>query len=192
MKWYKSLLGITAQQSPRTLTRKELYDLAAYCRTYSMGLAKFDQTRVNLGQCYHFNKWLPGVKAYDLLKPRLASLKPARPISRWQVMTLVALSGLILYFAVGRHLNQTTSALVLYGIALLLVTVAFFLPERLYGTTIELLEGKVLRVVDAMEQALQDEELGFTEAAYFKVKEDLEVARRELRQQIDLAHRRWR
>ena len=43
-----------------------------------------------------------------------------------------------------------------------------------------------------MEQVLQDEELGFTEAAYFKVKEDLEVARRELRQQIDLAHRRWR
>ena len=189
---YRSFLGITGKQSPRTLTRKELYDLAAYCRTYAMKLAKFDQSRVNLSQCYHFNKWLPGVKAYDLLQPKLASLKPARPINRWQVMTLMALSGLILYFALGRHLSQTTSAIVLYGIAFSLVIVVFFLPERLYGTTIELLEGKVLRVVDAMEQVLQDEELGFTEAAYFKVKEDLEVARRELRQQIDLAHRRWR
>ena len=82
--------------------------------------------------------------------------------------------------------------MVFYGYLFALLIVAFFVPERLYGTTIELLEGKVLRVVDALEHVLQSEELGFTEAVYFHVKEDLQASKQELRQQIDLAHRRWR
>ncbi|MCC6457318.1 MAG: hypothetical protein IT328_20355, partial [Caldilineaceae bacterium] len=43
----------------------------------------------------------------------------------------------------------------------------------------------------SLEQMLQADELGFSEAAYFRVKENLESARRDLREQIDLAHRRW-
>jgi hypothetical protein len=66
----------------------------------------------------------------------------------------------------------------------------YFVPERLYGTTVELLEGKVLRVVDELDRMLQANEIGFTEAAFFKVRDNLSAARRELREQIDLAHRR--
>ncbi len=67
----------------------------------------------------------------------------------------------------------------------------YFVPERFYGTTVEMIEAKVLRVVDALDRLLQSAELGLTEAAYFRVKENLEAARRELRQQIDIAHRRF-
>ena len=49
-----------------------------------------------------------------------------------------------------------------------------------------------LRVVDELERILLEGDTGFTPAAFFQVKENLTEARRELRQQIDLAHRRWR
>ena len=68
----------------------------------------------------------------------------------------------------------------------------YFVPERFYGTTVELIEGKVLRIVEMLEAILQKGDLGFTEAAYFQAKENLQAARTELRQQIDLAHRKWR
>jgi hypothetical protein len=70
--------------------------------------------------------------------------------------------------------------------------ILYFIPERVYGTTIELLEGKLLRVVDALDRLLTSGQVEFSEAAFFQVRENLEAARRELRQQIDLAHRRWR
>jgi hypothetical protein len=88
------------------------------------------------------------------------------------------------------RVDRNISSASIYGYFLLLV-VFYFVPERLYGTTIELLEAKVLRVVDALDQLLHTTELGLTEAAYFRVKENLETARRELREQIDLAHRRF-
>jgi hypothetical protein len=46
-------------------------------------------------------------------------------------------------------------------------------------------------VVDVLDELLHTKELGLTEAAFFRVKENLEEARRELREQIDLAHRRF-
>ena len=55
-----------------------------------------------------------------------------------------------------------------------------------------MIEGKVLRIVEMLEAILQKGDLGFTEAAYFQAKENLQAARTELRQQIDLAHRKWR
>jgi hypothetical protein len=64
----------------------------------------------------------------------------------------------------------------------------FFLPESLYGTTVELLEGKVLRIVEILEDLLFSQKMGLTEAVFFQVKENLESARHELRQQIHLAH----
>ena len=71
-----------------------------------------------------------------------------------------------------------------------LVILLYFLPESLYATTVELLEAKVLRIVEALEELLISQEMEVTEAVFFKIKENLNTARRELRQQIHLAHRR--
>jgi len=180
-----------APRATRPLTRKEFYEMAERCRALSVELAQYDQSRVNLNQCRQFNAWLPFVRSYDLLAPRLATLRPARPIARWQVMLLGLAAGFMAYGAFGSSLGRDAAAMALYAIFFTLLLV-FFVPERMYGTTIELLEGKVLRIVDALEQVLVSDELGLSEAAYFRVKDNLEQARRELRQQIDLAHRRWR
>lgn len=188
----RATIGFPRRPAIRPLTRKEFYELAEECRNYAQELARYDQNRVNLKKCHEFNRWLPRVKSYDLLAPRLVTLRPARPIARWQVVILGAVAGLLGMLFFGRTLDQSVMSLLLYGFIFSLFLFAFFVPERLYGTTIELLEGKVLRVVDALDHVLQNEELGFTEAAYFRVKEDLQVSRHELRQQIDLAHRRWR
>jgi hypothetical protein len=172
------------------LTRKELYDLAAHCRTYAEELARHDQTRVNLHHCHEFNRWLAKLKSYDLLARPLASLLPARPVARWQVMVLAGVLGVILMLALPGRVDRGLSTAIIYGYFFTLI-IFFFVPERLYGTTIELLEAKVLRVVDTLDQLLHTSELGLTEAAYFRVKENLEAARQELRQQIDIVHRRF-
>ncbi|MCC6454372.1 MAG: hypothetical protein IT328_05475 [Caldilineaceae bacterium] len=172
------------------LTRKELYDLAAHCRTYAQELARHEQTRVNLKHCHEFNSWLAKLKSYDLLARPLATLQAARPVARWQVMVLAGVVGLILLLVLPGRVDRALSTAIVYGFFLLLI-IFYFVPERLYGTTIELLEAKVLRVVDALDELLHNAELGLTEAAYFRVKENLEAARHELRQQIDLAHRRF-
>jgi hypothetical protein len=173
------------------LTRKEFYDMAEELREYAIELARHEQHRVSLKHCHEFNRWLPRIRAYDLLAPHLKDMQPARPIARWQVMTLVAVAGFILMLVLPGRVGGMFAVMMPYGVFFSLI-ILFFVPERLYGTTIELLEAKVLRVVETMEQLLMNKELGFTEAAFFKVKENLEAARRELRQQIDLAHRRWR
>ena len=172
------------------LTRKEFYDLAQECRDYALELARHEQSRVSLKHCYEFNTWIVRVKSYDRLSQPLAGISPARPIARWQVMVLAVVIGAIGLLAMAGRVDRAVSTGLFYSFIFLLV-LFFFIPERLYGTTIELLEGKVLRVVDAMDHLLAGQELGFTEAAFFRVKENLEAARRELRQQIDLAHRRW-
>ena len=96
--------------------------------------------------------------------------------------------GLILFALISSRFARTSSAVFFYSYVGGLV-VLYLLPERLYGTTIELLEGKLLRIVDTLDGLLAENKLGFTEAAFFQVKDNLEAARRELRQQIDLAHR---
>lgn len=171
------------------LTRKEFYDLAAHCRDYAQELARHDQSRVNLPHCHQFNQWLAKIHSYNLLATPLASLQGARPVARWQVMVLVGVLGVILMFALSGRVDRALSSAITSGYFLCMVLL-YFVPERLYGTTIEMIEAKVLRVVDVLEQLLQTHELGLTEAAYFRVKENLEAARRELREQIDLAHRR--
>jgi len=153
-------------------------------------LAQYDQSRVNLRHCHQFNAWFADVRSFAPLGTALQSVKGARPIARWQIMVLAALLGVILFFAIGTRLPRIATVSFLTGYFFLLVML-YFVPERFYGTTIEMIEGKVLRVVDTLEAILMTGEMGFTEAAFFQAKENLQGARKELRQQIDLAHRRW-
>ncbi|MCB0060626.1 MAG: hypothetical protein KDE19_00860 [Caldilineaceae bacterium] len=173
------------------LTRPEFYQLTEFCRDYALDLAQYDQTRVNLKQCYKFNQWFAGVKTFAQLEPTLRQIRHAWPVARWQVITLAAVLGWILFTALSPRLPRPLSMtfLTTYSFSLIIL---YFVPERLYGTTIEMIEGKVLRVVDALEALLVSDELELTEAVFFRAKENLAQARRELRQQIDLAHRRWR
>lgn len=169
------------------LTRKEFYDLAIECRERALELARHDQHRVVPAQCQEFNRWLAQLKRYERLDDAVGQMPPARPITRWHVMGLVALAWLLFVLFTGQQLTltgQRALGFVLAGIMILI----YFLPERLYGTTTELLEGKVLRVVETLEKILLSQEMEFTEAAYFQVKENLATARKELRQQIYLAH----
>ena len=192
MKTLRDVIGAwlpdTRPKEPLPLTRKEFYNLAKECREYAFELAQYDQTRVNLKQCHKFNEWFLLVKQYDLLYPALHSLKMARPFARWQLMTLGFVIGLILLFSMSPKLEQLVRTSAFYGYLFFLIFL-YFIPERIYGTTIELVEGKVLRVVEEMERLLISGELDFTEAAYFQVKENLAAARTELRQQIDLVYR---
>ena len=180
----------SSSQGTAPLTRKELYDLAAHCRTYAQELARHEQTRVYLKHCHEFNAWLAKVKSYDLLAGPLETLQPARPVARWQVMVLAGVIAFTLMLVLPGRVDRALATAITYSFFLALI-IFFFVPERLYGTTIELLEAKVLRVVDTLEGLLQNAELGLTEAAYFRIKENLAAARHELRQQIDLAHRRF-
>lgn len=178
----------SAPAAPLPFTRKEFYDLAAECRTYATTLASRDQRHVYLAECRRMNAWLRRLKQYERLGPRLAPLKPARPIARWQVATLTLLIWLLLYVGA-----MTRGALMVATLLLnswILVLLAFYmLPERIFGTTIEGLEGKLLRVVETLEEMLAAGEMGFSEAAYFHTRDNLAAAHAELREQIDLAHR---
>jgi hypothetical protein len=170
------------------LTRKEFYDLSVYCRTYASELARYDQHRVILKECNRFNTWLAELKRYDKLGPRLANLAPARPVARWQIMVLLAVLWVILWFALPGRVERGLSAALLVG-GMGTVVVMMFLPESLYGTTMELLDAKVLRIVDALLELLNSGKMDLSEAVYFRAKENLMAAREELRLQIDLAHR---
>jgi len=169
-------------------TRKELYRIAQECHDFSVQLALHDQHHVQLKQCHAFNDWLLELKRYEWLGPQLKNLSPARPIARWQVMVIGIIFGLFAMLTLPSVVGQSWSTGLTYGWIFALV-VLYFIPQRFYGTTIELLEGKVLRVVELLETTLQSDDMNFTEAAYFQVKDHLSAAKRELRQQIDLAHR---
>jgi hypothetical protein len=191
--WWSRLLEAIhrrrAALASQPLTRKEFYDLAGQCVAYAQHLAAHDQSRVHLKSCYEFNSWLAALRRYDRLGPALASMGPAWPVARWQIMTLFGVVGLMTTLTLSARVDRAYGSFFLYGVMFSLL-VLFFLPDRIYGTTVELLEGKVLRVVEEMDKLLQSGEMGMTEAVFFQVKQNLEQARRELRQQIDLAHRR--
>lgn len=174
--------------APLRFDRKAFYDLAAECRVYAAELANFDQERVYLKECYRFNAWLTHLRRYDRLAPRIAAVAPARPVARWQVVTLQVVIWVILALALPGAVGRQWY-MVLLGGWLFTIVAAFFIPESLYGTTTELLEAKVLRVVDVLLEMLDSGALEFTEAAFFKARENLLAAKAELRQQIDLAHR---
>jgi uncharacterized membrane protein YbaN (DUF454 family) len=170
------------------LTRKDFFELTVYCRTYASDLARYDQHRVNLKECNRFNTWLIQVKRYDKLDSALRNLAPARPIARWQIMVLLAVLWVILWLALPGRVDRGLMAAMLVG-GMGTIVVMMFLPESLYGTTMELLDAKVLRVVDALLELLNSGKMNLSEAVYFKAKDNLTAAREELRLQIDLAHR---
>jgi hypothetical protein len=174
--------------SPVRLSRKEFYELTFYCRTYAAELARYDQHRVNLKRCNQFNTWLSELKRYDTLGPRLSGLKPARPVARWQVMVILAMIWMILALALPGRVDRNWSTVVLVGM-MSTVVLSLFLPEHIYGTTMELLQAKVLFVVDTLLDLLNSGTMDFSEGAFFKARENLLAAHEELRQQIDLAHR---
>lgn len=174
--------------TPLRLDRKAFYELAAECRAYATDLANYDQDRVDLKQCYRFNAWLAYVRRYDKLAPHIATLPAARPIARWQVVTLMVAVWLVMVLGLSGRVGQEWQTVLTSGWLLTIIAV-FFIPESFYGTTTELLEAKVLRVVDALLEILNSGAMEFTEAAFFQARQNLLDARAELRLQIDLAHR---
>ena len=171
------------------LTRKDFYELADQCRERALELAHFDQNRVNRKQCRRFNEWLARLKTYDQLGPSVQDISAARPITRYDLMAGVVILWILSFFLLREELS-TGGNRVLGFAAWGFVILLYFLPESLYATTVELLEAKVLRVVEALEALLISQEMEVTEAVFFKIKENLSTARRELRQQIHLAHSR--
>lgn len=172
----------------KPLTRKDLYELAEYCRECATELARHEQSRVSLKHCNEFNKWLPVLKSYDQLANDLSGLKPAWPVARWQIMILATILGFGGYLALPRETFSPILRMWVVGYPFVLLII-YFLPERLYGTTIELVEAKVLYVVEKLERLLRSEDMGLSEAAYHRIKENLDSARTDLREQIDLAYR---
>ncbi len=171
------------------LTRKEFYELADQCRERALELALFDQNRVNRKQCRQFNEWLARLKTYDQLAPGVHDISAARPITRYDLMAAVVVLWIVSLFLLREELGTGGNRFLGFA-AWGLVVLLYFLPESLYATTVELLEAKVLRVVETLEALLISQEMEVTEAVFFKIKENLSTARRELRQQIHLAHSR--
>jgi hypothetical protein len=170
------------------ISRKEFYALAFQLRDYAGELASHDPRRVVLKECHRFNRWLSDLRRHRELSPILADVRNARPVARWQVMALYAVVwGIVYLWSIGR-VEGMTQLLLLNGMAIGFIGF-IFIPEGVYGTTIEEIEGRVLRVVQAMEAMLAREEIQFTEGAFYKVREALKQAHYELREQLDLAHR---
>lgn len=174
--------------TPLRFTRKEFYDLSSACHTYALELAHFDQDRVNLKEVYRFNDWLAGLKRYDALGPKLAAVTGGRPVSRWQIIILLGVAWALLALILPGRVDRMLILGLLSGITCTVIAL-FMLPESLYGATVEVLEGKVLHVVDILLEMLEQGEMNFSEAAFYQARDHLLAARAELRQQIDLAHR---
>lgn len=171
-----------------SLTRQEFYELSRECRERAQILANHDQNRVNRERCREFNVWLAQLKQFDELNDELSTMPAARPITRWQLIGGATFLWIVGSYLWGAELGPVGLRLVSLG-AIGTLLLLYFLPEELYGTTVEKLEGKLLRIVYALETLLFSHKMGLTEAVFFQVKENLETARKELRQQIDLAHR---
>lgn len=169
------------------ITRKEFYEIAQDCHKQALELARHDQSRVNLELCREFNQWLTRLKTYDQLVPAIGDMPAARPINRWHLIGASFVLWTLVVLFLGNTLGREGVRLVTLGATVSMILLVF-IPEELYGTTVELLEGKLLRVVETLEEMLLSGRMEFSEAAFFQVKEHLEAARRELRQQIHLAH----
>jgi hypothetical protein len=173
------------------LTRNEFYKLSRECRDYALRLAKYDQRQVDRQVCNEFNQFLARMRTYDRLQAVAAKIVPARPLTRAMVLITYAVLNLVLMFLLSPALGGLgmSVALSIFGIGLLVI---FFVPPGLYGTTVEQVEGKVLRIVQALQGILESNALELTEAVYFQVKETLDEAAAELRQQVFLANERVR
>ncbi len=171
-----------AQQA---LTRKEFYTLARECRDYAMRLANYDQDSVNRTLCHEFNQFLARMRTYDKLAPRLTQLQPARPITRGMVLAGVLafwLSAALVAAVAG--LNFPTLFWMVSSVSLIFLV--FLIPPAVYGTSVEAIEGRVLVVVQALQDLLDHGDMQFSEAAYFQARDTLREAADELRQQVYL------
>ena len=187
LKFRRNSASVPTQLIP--LTTKVFYDLVGQCAKLATDLTRHDPVQVNLEFCHRFNQWLSTVQRFERLNSRIRRLRPARPIARWQLMTLVGVVWSFLALGLPGRVERLTYNLALFS-GMMALMALYWLPQHLYGTTIELLEGKVLLIVESLLAMLQQGEVSLTEAAFFRAKETLETTQRELRQQIDLAHRR--
>lgn len=164
------------------LTRPLFYKLARRCRDFSAKLATRDHDVVDPEMCAEFNALLKEVQGYDRLAGPLASLRPARPITRQMVLGVTLVLWLLTLFFGGLVLAPIPWIVVLSwsSTAILLV---LLIPQGVYGTTVVQIEGRVLAVVEAMQRLLASGEMGFTEAAFFQLRDLLEETAADLRLQ---------
>lgn len=167
------------------LTRKEFYQLAHECRDYAMRLATHDQNDVDRKVCHEFNRFREHVAAFDQLNVTAASLKPARPVTRLLVIT-ITLGIWLICVLIATQLLDLLSAGLLLALTTILIFSVSMVPPRVYGTSVEAVEGRVLVVVEKLQAMLQADELGFSEAVYYQVRDVLREANAELRQQVYL------
>ncbi len=169
------------------LTRNEFFKLSQECRDYARRLALHDQQRVERPLCLECNQFLARVQAYDLLQGRLKDVRPARLITRGLVLSVFLIASFLLAVVVLPSVSR--AVLTGYSVAWPLLALGILIvPPTFYGTSVEQIEGKVLRVVEALQAILEKNELGVTEAVFFSIKEMLEEAHNELYQQVSLAH----
>jgi hypothetical protein len=171
--------------TPKELTRKAFYDLAKECRDYAMRLANHDQDSVDRAVCQEFNQFLERMRTFDKLSPKLMHLKQARPITRGMVLA-GALAFWLAMVLIGIRVMPQFPALFGLGIAVSLIFLVFLVPPSVYGTSVEAIEGRVLVVVEALQDLLEHGDMQFSEAAYFQVRDTLREAADELRQQVYL------
>ncbi|MEA3335502.1 MAG: hypothetical protein U9R25_06290 [Chloroflexota bacterium] len=168
----------------KTLTRNEYYKLAHECRDYALRLANFDQNLVDRALCLEFNAFLKRVRRYDRLHQPLEGIRPARPITRRMVLSVVIIAWVLVILLgasiFGRFALLANSTIFTLVIALLVV------PPPIYGTSVEAIEGRLFFVVQTMQTMLESGEMAFSEAAYFNVRDVLREASDELRQQVYL------
>lgn len=176
----------------KELTRKEFYQLSQECRDYAMRLANFDQDSVHYALCQEFNQFLTRMRSYDRLAPRLTQLRPARPITRGMVLA-AALAFWLAAALIGTAIMPRFPAMLTLGVSVSLIFLVFLIPPRLYGTSVEAIEGRVLVVVEALQHLLDHGDMQFSEAAWFQARDTLRQAADELRQQVYLNRvRGWR
>ncbi len=171
--------------TPQELTRKEFYALAKECREYAMRLANHDQDSVNRAVCREFNQFLARMRTYDRLGPRLVHLRTARPITRGMMLAVV-LSFWLAMAVIGLRVIPQFPALFILGVSVSLIFFVFLVPPSTYGTSVEAIEGRVLVVVEALQDILEHGDMQFSEAAYFQARDTLREAADELRQQVYL------
>lgn len=172
----------------KTLTRNEFYKLAHECRDYSRRLATHDQDLVSSSLCREFNEFLARVRAYDRLRQPLAGLRPARGFTRAMLLSIIL--GLWLAFnLVGTRLVSVNASLIILASSTTLIIGVFLAPPSLYGTSVEAIEGRVLVVVQALQELLESGDMGFSEAAYFVARDVLRETADDLRQQVYLNRR---
>lgn len=157
-----------------------------------MRLANHDQDLVSRELCREFNLFLDRVRGYDRLQEPLTGLRRARGLTRGMMLGAALFLWLLISMVIGRYVGQGQLLMLLTG-AFMLILMLLLIPASVYGTSVEAIEGRLLVVVQSLQAMLEDGEMGFSEAAYFVVRDVLREAGDELRQQVYLNRvARWR